>query len=165
MKEKHNKVVDNVCNWFKFQIPNCKIQREKQYKISLQDLELNKQYFIVDIIVTDIDKNQEIGVECKSLADSKNFRGLCAGIGQAWVLKRRFGLSYLAIEVNQEIFPENDPFKFYKRVALLPNANVELGIGILTVNENDIVTCVGEAKYEKPASVTLFTPRKKELSE
>jgi len=161
MKKKHDRVVDKVSDWFKSQIPNCTIEKEKRYKIDLQEpiIGLNKPYLIVDIVVTD--NNTKIGIECKSLTDSNDFRKLCAGVGQAWVLKRRFGLSYLAIEVNQKMLPDNDPFKFYKRVALLPNVNDELGIGILLVNENDVVICVGEPKYEEPASVTLFTPMMK----
>lgn len=156
MNQKHKIVVDKVCDWFKSQIPNCTIEKEKRFKINLQKSGLNKPYFIVDIFVFNNDTNQSIGVECKSLTDSNNFRKLCAGVGQAYVLHRRFGLSYLAIEVNENMLPDNDAFKFYKRVALLPNVNDELGIGILLVSNR--VVCVGEPKYKEPESVTLFSP-------
>ncbi len=151
---KHQTIVNKVCNWFKFSIQNCEIEKEVKYKINIPEQGLNKQFFRVDIVVTDKSTNQQIGIECKSLKDSNNFRKLMAGIGQAYVLQRVFGRSYLAIEVEADMLPNRNNFKFYKRETLLENVHQELGIGVLFVKNN--VSLVRESRYEVPFAKTLF---------
>ncbi|MDD2777646.1 MAG: hypothetical protein PHI16_01950 [Methanocellales archaeon] len=151
---KHNEIVEKVCDWFKYNLHNYEIKKEVQYKINLPKTGLNKQFFRVDIVVTNKNINQKIGVECKTLRDSSSFRKLMAGIGQAYILQRVFGLSYLAIEVEPDMLQNKNPFEFYKRVTLLPNVHQELGIGILLVQNNVIL--VEEAKFVEPFAKTLF---------
>ncbi|GEM_PF-5838947 len=151
---KHNEIVEKVCDWFKDNLPNCEIKKEVPYKINMPDLGLNKQFFRVDIVVTNKNTNQQIGVECKTLRESGNFRKLMAGIGQAYILQRVFGLSYLAIEVEPDMLPNKNSFEFYKRVTLLENIHRELDIGILFVKNN--VSLIREAKFVEPPTKTLF---------
>ena len=136
------------------------IEKEVMYKINLQRKGLNKQFFRVDLIVKDKNTNREIGVECKTLKDSNNFRKLMAGVGQAYILQRVFGLSYLAIEVEADMLPNKNSFEFYKRESLLENIHQELGIGILFVKNN--VALVREARFVEPFAKTLFTNLKGE---
>lgn len=151
---KHNEIAEKVCDWFKCNLPNCEIKKEVPYKINLSKTGLNKQFFRVDIVVTNKNTNQQIGVECKTLGESSSFRELMTGIGQAYVLQRVFGLSYLAIEVGPDMLPNNNSFEFYKRVTLLENIHQELGIGILFVKNN--VSLIREAKFVEPPAKTLF---------
>lgn len=151
---KHKTIVNKVCNWFKFNFTNCKIEKEVKYKINLPRSGLNKQFFRVDIVVNDKNTNHQIGIECKTLKDSNNFRKLMAGVGQTYILQRVFGLSYLAIEVETNILPNKSNFEFYKREALLENIYQEFGIGILFVKNN--VSLVRGAKYVEPFAKSLF---------
>jgi len=151
---KHQEIVNKVCNWCKYYFTDCEIQKEVIYKINLPRPGLNKQFFRVDITVNDSSKNKQIGIECKTLNDSNNFRKIMAGVGQAYILKRVFGLSYLAIEVESDMLPDKNSFGFYKREALLENIHQELGIGILLVKNNVIL--IRDAEYEKPVANTLF---------
>ena len=152
---KHQTIVNKVCRWFKVNIQNCEIKKEVKYKINLPRRGLNKQFFRADVIVIDKNTNQKIGIECKTIKDSDNFRKLMAGVGQAYILEKVFGLSYLAIEVEAEMSSDKNSFEFYKRGALLENIHHDLGIGILLVKNN--VSLVKKAKFVKPFAKTLFT--------
>ena len=147
-------IIDKVIEWFKKENINYSFKKQGNYKISFPQLGLNKPLFRVDLIVNDENTNRKIGVECKSVNDSNTFRKLCAGFGQAYVLQRMFGISYLAIEVNRNIHPDENIFEFYKRESLLTNWSREVGIGILLVSNN--VIQVEKAKYVKPVANTLF---------
>ena len=157
---RHKTIVNKVCNWFKSNTPNCEIKTEIRYKINLPREGLDKQFFRVDIVVKDRDTNQQIGIECKTLKDSNNFKKMMAGIGQAYILQSVFGLSYLAIEVEDCILPNKNSFEFYKREALLETIHQKLGIGILFVKNT--VSLVREAKYIEPFAKPLFISLKEE---
>jgi len=152
-------VISKVIRWFGEQNSNYKFRTQRNYKISFPIKGLNKPYFRVDLIVIDPDTKRKIGVECKSIRDSNTFRKLCAGFGQAYVLQRVFGCSFLAIETNEDMLPDRDPFKFYKRISLLPNINREFGIGVLLVGNS--VYCVNEPNRIYPLADDLFIPMRK----
>ncbi len=157
MEEKE--VINKVISWFGEQNSNYRFKTQRNYKISFPIKELNKPYFRVDLIVIDPDAKRKVGVECKSIRDSDTFRKLCAGFGQAYVLQRVFGCSFLAIEVNEDMLPDRDPFKFYKRISLLPNINKECGIGVLLVGNS--VYCVDEPYRVNLLADDLFIPMRK----
>jgi len=154
---KHKEIVDKVCEEFKYKFPNCEIEKEVQYKINLSRPGLNKQFFRVDVVVTDKRTNQQIGIECKTIEDSKDFRKLMAGIGQAYVLQKVFGKSYLAIEVESDMLPSENNFEFCKRYTLFVNIHPVSGIGILFVKNS--VYIMEEAEYREPVAKTLFIRR------
>lgn len=158
MGKQHRIIEEKVCNWFTKQNPNYKIEKEKQYSISLSNQ--NKVFFQVDLVVSDKDTGQQIGIECKSINDSNCFRDLCCGIGQAYVYRKRFGLSYLAIECSESWIRDRN--ELLKRTTLLPNISRELGIGILLVDTE--VVCVEEPKPAKPVARTLFITKKKKAN-
>ena len=149
---KHKESVTKVCGWFNHNFPSCKIEKEIPYKINLPRPGLSKQFFRVDILVTN-DK-QKIGVECKTIKDSDTFRKLMGGIGQAYILQKVFGSAYLAIEVEADMAPDKDGFRFYKMESIIENVYQDLGIGVLLIGEN--VVLVREAKTVEPLAGTLF---------
>jgi len=153
----HREIVDKVCEEFKYKFPNCEIEKEVQYKINLPRPGLNKPFFRVDIVVTDKRTNQQIGIECKTIKDSNNFRKLMTGIGQAYILQRVFGKSYLAIEVEPDMLPNKKAFEFYKRYILFVNMHLDTKIGILFVKNS--VCFIEEAEYIEPVAKTLFIRR------
>ena len=156
MDKQHEIIKDKVCDWFQKEKPNCNIEKEVQYSINLPELEMKKQFFQVDVVVTD-DTGKTIGVECKSLRDSNTFRKLSTGIGQAYILQKVFGKSYLALESRQ--CWSSNRYELSKRTSLLPNISRELGIGILFVDNE--VECVEKPRLVKPAASSLFVPKKK----
>lgn len=150
----HDRIVEKVCNWFKAKNPSYSFEKEKQYGISLSNQ--NKVFFRIDLVVSDKNTGQQIGVECKSINDSDCFRDLCCGIGQAYVYQKRFGFSYLAVECSESWIRDRN--ELLKRTALLPNISSELGIGILLV-DNEVV-CVEEPKSVKPVANSLFPAKR-----
>jgi len=155
MGKQHRIIEEKVCNWFTKQNPSYKIEKEKQYSISLSKKSRSKQYFCVDLVITDENSGQQIGVECKSIRDSDIFRDMCCGIGQAYVYSKKFGLSYLAIECSEGWL--RDEYQLNKKTALLPNVSRELGIGILLVDNE--VECVEQPRLVKPVASSLFVQR------
>ena len=123
---RHRRVIKKVSRWLREQ--GYRTRREIRFCADLPD-ERNILVFKVDIVAEKED--ERIGVECKSTSEVQTFRDLCTGIGQAYVLQRVFGRSYLALSVDNKT--ANRVYRMGKNI--VHNVSNEVGFGVLLVGK------------------------------
>lgn len=147
---RHRRVISKVSRWLREQ--GYRTRREIRFCADLPN-ERHIPIFRVDIVA---EKGAEVvGVECKGTSEVRKFSDLCTGIGQAYVLQRRFGRSYLALSVDNKT--ANKVYRLGKNI--IHNVSNEVGFGVLLVGKRMILQ--EPIQPSEPIAETLFAEHKR----